>query len=144
MFQIIRAMFKAAVNRVAVTIVATAANKIEAAAAIEKAEIDAEIEIEAMKLETQGMLKQAQALRLRAAGIHTDAPAATALPALANLIGEGNNQPTTKTESLQLAEAPTPGRIVTVAIAGKAKRGPGRPPKTNETKSTESTDTNGN
>ena len=130
MLQIIKAMFKAAVNRVAVSIVATAANKIEAAAAIEKAEIDAELEIEAVKLETHGMLKQAQALRLRAAGIQTDAPAATALPALANLIGEASNQTTTKADTLQLMAAPNASS--NAATPTTAKRGPGRPAKANE------------
>ena len=135
MLQIIKAMFKAAVNRVAVSIVATAANKIEAAAAIEKAEVDAELEFEAVKLEAQGMLKQAQALRLRAAGIQTDAPAATALPALANLIGEASNQTTTKADTLRLVAAPsTPSHTTAPATT---KRGPGRPPKANDTKTNE-------
>ena len=120
MLKQIKEMMTAAVNRVAVIIVSSAANKIEAAAALGKAEIDAELETEARRLEAEGLVSQAQKLRLQASSIQTNAPAATALPALANLVGE--------TESGIVASPSIPQWAMT-ASEDTPKRGPGRPPK---------------
>jgi hypothetical protein len=115
----IRTMFAAAVNRIAVTIVSAAANKLEAAAAVEKAGVDADLEAEASRLEAGGFVKQAQTLRLRAGGIQADAPGATALAALAHLTGD---------EPPALSAAPDVPQLPE-ASANPARRGPGRPPK---------------
>jgi len=124
MLKIFKEMMTAAANRVAVIIVSTAANKIEAAASISKAETDAEVEAEARKLEAQGFITQAQALRTRAGSIDADAPAATALKALANLTGTTTISPPAAAVVPQLAAA-TDTEVT-------PKRGPGRPKTANK------------
>jgi outer membrane protein TolC len=123
MFQGIKTMFTAAVNRIAVSIVSVAANKLEAAAAVEKAGIDAELEVEAQRLEVGGFLKQAQVLRLKATGIQADAPGATSLAALANLCGDQPPALQAPPSVPQLAEVP----VTTAKRIGRPPKSAAKP-----------------